>query len=74
VVAFESLLLGDRREKALHKLDKASKLFGDDARLKRFRAKVVERRASVLPFLGRSHFLNRELGKLRHRMLKSRDK
>jgi tetratricopeptide (TPR) repeat protein len=61
-------------EKALRKLDNASKLFGNDARLKRFRAKVVERRTPVLPFLGRSHFLNRELGKLRHRMLKRRAK
>jgi hypothetical protein len=58
------------REKALLELDNASKLFGDDTRLKRFRAKVVERRAPVLPFFERSHFLNRELGKLRHRMLK----
>ena len=62
------------REKALRKLDNASKLFGDDARLKRFRAKVVERRAPVLPFFKRGHFLNRKLGKLRHRMLKRSDK
>src|SRR5258706_3338056 len=62
------------REKALHKLDGALKLFGEDARLKRARAIVVERRAPVLPFLGRMHFLNRELGKLRHRMLKRLDK
>jgi tetratricopeptide (TPR) repeat protein len=61
-------------EKALRKLDSASKLFGNDARLKRFRAKVVERRTPVLPFLGRGHFLNRELGKLRHRMLKRGNK
>ena len=70
----EVYALAGWREKALRNLDNASKLFGDDARLKRFRAKVVERRAPVLPFLGRSHFLNRELGKLRHRMLKRRDK
>ena len=57
-------------EKALRKLDNASKLFGNDVRLKRFRAKVAERRTPVLPFLERSHFLNRELGKLRHRILK----
>ena len=62
------------REKALRKLDSAAKLFGDDARLKRFRAKVVERRTPVLPFFERGHFLNRKLGKLRHRMLKRRDK
>lgn len=58
------------REKALRKLDNASKLFGDDSQLKRFRSKIVQRRSPVLSFLGRSHFLNRELGKLRHRMLK----
>jgi tetratricopeptide (TPR) repeat protein len=70
----EVYALAGWREKALRKLDNASKLFGDDARLKRFRAKVVERRAPVLSFFGRSHFLNRELGKLRHRMLKRDDK
>jgi len=70
----EVYALAGLREKALHKLDKASKLFGDDARLKRFRAKMMERRAPVLPFFGRGHFLNRELGKLRHRMLKKQVK
>ncbi len=70
----EVYALAGLREKALHKLDSAVKLFGDDARLKRARAKVVERRAPVLPFFGRSHFLNRELGKLRHRILKRLDK
>jgi tetratricopeptide (TPR) repeat protein len=70
----EVYALAGLREKALHKLDKASKLFGDDARLKRFRAKVTERRSPVLPFFGRNHFLNRELGKLRHRILKRLDR
>lgn len=70
----EVYALAGWREKALRKLDNASKLFGDDARLKRFRAKIVERRAPVLPFLGRGHFLNRELGKWRHRMLERGDK
>jgi tetratricopeptide (TPR) repeat protein len=70
----EVYALAGWREKALHKLDGALKLFGNDARLKRARAKVVERRAPVLPFLERSHVLNRKLGKLRHRMLKRGDK
>jgi tetratricopeptide (TPR) repeat protein len=70
----EVYALAGWREKALHKLDSALRLFGDDARLKRARAKVVERRSPVLPFLGRGHFLNRELGKLRHRILKRGDK
>src|SRR5260370_37554291 len=70
----EVYALAGWREKVIRKPDNPSKLFGDDARLKRFRAKVAERRAPVLPFFGRSHFLNRELGKLRHRILKRRDK
>jgi tetratricopeptide (TPR) repeat protein len=70
----EVYALAGWREKALRRLDAALKLFGDDARLKRFRAKVMERRAPVLPFVERGHFLNRELGKLRHRMLKHSDK
>jgi tetratricopeptide (TPR) repeat protein len=63
--------LAGRREKALDKLDYALGLFGEDARLKQARSKVENRRAPLLPFLGRTHFLNRELGKLRHRILMS---
>ena len=58
------------REKALDKLDCALELFGEDARLKQARNKVQNRRNPILPFFGRAHFLNRELGKLRHRALK----
>ena len=61
------------REMSLHKLDYALGLFGDDPRLKRARSKVEKRRAPVLPFFGRGHFLNRELGKLRHRISKHFD-
>jgi tetratricopeptide (TPR) repeat protein len=69
----EVYALAGWREKALRKVDSASKLFGNDTRLKRFRSKIMQRRAPVLPFLGRGHFLNRELGKLRHRMSKRGD-
>jgi len=58
------------REKALDKLDGALELFGEDALLKQARNKVQNRRNPILPFFGRAHFLNRELGKLRHRALK----
>jgi tetratricopeptide (TPR) repeat protein len=58
------------REKALDKLDYALGLFGEDARLRHARDKVVNRRAPLLPFLGRKNFMNRELGKLRQRLLK----
>jgi len=70
----EVYALAGWREKALHRLDGALRLFGDDARLRRARSKVVNRRAPVLPFFGRNHFLNREFGKLRHRILKRLDK
>jgi Flp pilus assembly protein TadD len=70
----EVYALAGWRDKALHKLDAALRLFGDDGRLKRARSKLENRRAPVLSFFGRTHFLNRELGKLRHRMLKRRDK
>jgi len=62
--------LAGLREMSLHKLDYALGLFGDDPRLKRARSKIEKRRTPVLPFFGREHFLNRKLGKLRHRMLK----
>jgi tetratricopeptide (TPR) repeat protein len=58
------------REKALDKLDYALGLFGDDIRLKLARNRVEKRCTPLLPFFGREHFLNRELGKLRHRILK----
>ena len=58
------------RERALDKLDDAMQLFGEDARLKQARSKVQNRRNPILPFFGRAHFLNRELGKLRHGALK----
>jgi tetratricopeptide (TPR) repeat protein len=58
------------REKALDKLDSALELFGQDPRLLKARSKVESRRSPVVPFIGRGHFLNRGLGKLRHRALK----
>lgn len=63
--------LAGRRQMALDRLDHAMELFGEDARLTQARSKVENRRAPLLPFIGRAHFLNRELGKLRHRILKS---
>src|ERR1700732_1322122 len=62
------------REKAFDKLDDALKLFGEDARLKRARSKVENRRTPLLPFISRDHFMNRKLGKLRHGIIKSWNK
>lgn len=59
-----------RRDKALDTLDAALALFGEDERLKRARSRVEQRRSPMLPFLTRDHFLNRTLGKLRHRTLR----
>jgi tetratricopeptide (TPR) repeat protein len=59
-----------RRERALDKLDDALELFGEDARLRQARSKVQNRRTPIVPFFGRAHFLNRELGKLRHGAMK----
>lgn len=58
------------RERALDKLDDALQLFGEDARLRQACSKVQNRRNPILPFFGRAHYLNRELGKLRHGALK----
>lgn len=59
-----------RREKALDTLDIALELFGKEERLMRARSHVLKRRSRLLPFLDREHFLNRELGKLRHHAMK----
>jgi tetratricopeptide (TPR) repeat protein len=69
----EVYALAGLREKALDKLDGALQSFGNDARLKQARSRVEKRRGLLLPFFGRDHFLNREFGKLRHRILKSRN-
>jgi tetratricopeptide (TPR) repeat protein len=70
----EVYALAGRRARALDRLDRALALFGNDPRLKQARSKVENRRNPLLPFFGREHFLNRELGKLRHRILKRLDK
>jgi tetratricopeptide (TPR) repeat protein len=59
-----------RREHALYTLDKALESLGEDKRLQIARSRIAKRRTPVLPFLNRSHFLNRELGKFRHKVLK----
>jgi tetratricopeptide (TPR) repeat protein len=63
-----------RRVKALDTLDAALELFGEDERLRRAKSHVEKRRSPVIPFFTRDHFLNRQLGKLRHRVLKRSEK
>ena len=57
-----------RRDDAIEILDTASKYCVVDARLGRVRSSLGRRTPPVLPSLERGHFLNRSLGKLRHRM------
>jgi tetratricopeptide (TPR) repeat protein len=70
----EVYALAGQRERALDGLDYAKRLFGNDSRLRRIRSKLEKRRAPVLSFLERNNFLNRELGKLRHRIFQKRNK
>lgn len=65
----EAYVLAGQREKAIDRLHSASKLFGNDPRVKRSLSKLQKRLSPVLPFLDRSHYLNRKLGKLRHRIM-----
>lgn len=65
----EVYLLAGRREDAVAALDNGLIYLSDDSRIRRARARLGKRRSSVLPFLERGHFLNRSLGKLRHRIL-----
>ena len=64
----EVYLSADRREDAVAVLDRGLIYHIDDPRIRRARAKLGRRRSSVFPFLERGHFLNRSLGKLRHRV------
>jgi predicted Zn-dependent protease len=57
-----------RRDDAIAVLDKGLIYISTDARMKRARANLGKRSSPVLPFLERGHFLNRSLGRLRHRV------
>ena len=58
-----------RLEDAVQTLDTAVSYCGTDARIRRMRGRLGRRGSPVLPFLERENFLNRNLGKLRHRVL-----
>lgn len=58
-----------RRDEAIEILDMASIYCRADVRIGRVRGRLGRRCSPVLPFLERGHFLNRSLGKLRHRVL-----
>ncbi len=59
-----------RREDAIETLNRGIKNARRDPRLHSALNRLTIRRPPVLSFLARRHFLNRKLGKLRHRALK----
>lgn len=63
-----------RREDAVDMLDRGLRNCGFDARIKQLRGSLGTRSSRVLPFLDRGHFLNRSLGRLRHRVLANAQK
>ncbi len=63
--------LAGRKEDAVETLETGLKLTRQDARLSAALQKLGLRRAAVVPFLARTNPVNRKLGKLRHRVMKS---
>jgi Flp pilus assembly protein TadD len=66
----EVYLAAGQREDAVEVLDSAVKYFRRDSRVNLQRNKLGKRGNPVLPFLDRQHFLNRNLGQLRHQALR----
>jgi Flp pilus assembly protein TadD len=58
-----------RRDDAVAVLDRSLMYLRVNTRIRRARADLGRRCSPVLSFLDRGHFLNRSLGKLRHRVL-----
>jgi Flp pilus assembly protein TadD len=65
----EVLVSTGQREKAIQLLDAAPQNIRENAGIKRMRDKLGRRHPAVLPFLDRQNFLNRGLGKWRHRTM-----
>ncbi len=65
----EVYVAAGRRDDAIEVLERALIQIRLDPRITRARAKLGRRSQPVLPFLDRGHILNRQLGKLRHRVL-----
>jgi Flp pilus assembly protein TadD len=65
----EVYMSAGRREDAVETLDTGLRCCGPDTRMRQLRTSLGRRSSPVLTFLAREHFLNRGLGKLRHRLL-----
>jgi Flp pilus assembly protein TadD len=61
-----------RRDDSIDILDTALRYCPGDTRIAKVRGSLGRRGSPVLPFLGRGHFLNWGLGKLRHRAFGAR--
>jgi tetratricopeptide (TPR) repeat protein len=55
-----------RRDEAIHILDGGLTYCGPDTRIRRARSRFGTRGSAILPFLDRHHFLNKNLGRIRH--------
>ena len=62
----EVYVCAGRRGEAIAVLDGGLTYCGTDERIRRARSRFGRRGSAVLPFLDRHHFLNRNLGRLRH--------
>jgi len=65
----EVYVVAGRRDDAVETLMRGLKYANRDVRMKVMLGKLVRRRSPVIPFLERQHFLNRQLGLLRHRTM-----
>ena len=65
----EVYISAGQREDAVETLDNAVRFCGADLRIDRQRSKLGRRGSPMLPFFERGHFLNRNLGRLRHRVM-----
>lgn len=63
--------LAGRRQDAVETLSLGLTMTKRDPRISEALTRYGYRKPPVLPFLERDHFLNRELGKLRYRMMRS---
>ncbi len=63
--------LANKKEDAVETLQKGLTFTKQDPHLAKMLKRFGLRRAPVLPFLDRGHFLNRHLGKFRHRLFAS---
>jgi len=64
----EVYLRAGRKQDAVETLTSGLIFTNHDASLRRALGRLGRRRRPVLPFLDRGHFLNRALGRVRHRM------